>query len=177
MARIASLVYAYASTLVELDTYDRPPVALAVLVVMTVWTVVVSLLLARPRRHPAGLLVADLAVAATALMTGVVAQGREAIDAGSPSITVTLGAIPVVAWAVHDGARGGALAAAVMSAATVAWRGAVTRPTVGSCVLLLLLGTVVGYVVQLARRAETAYAEVVQREAAQAEREIGRAHV
>ncbi len=51
------------------------------------------------------------------------------------------------------------------------WRGDLTRPTLGSCVLLLLTGVVVGYVVALARRAEAAYAQVVQREAAQAERE------
>jgi signal transduction histidine kinase len=42
---------------------------------------------------------------------------------------------------------------------------------VNSLVLLLLLGCVVGYVVQLARRAEVAYAEAVALQAATAERE------
>lgn len=72
---------------------------------------------------------------------------------------------------MHGGAPAGGLAALAMGAATVLWRADLTRATLGSCVLLLLTGVVVGYVVSLARRAETAYAEVVQRQAAQTERE------
>jgi signal transduction histidine kinase len=141
------------------------------LVAMTAWTVVVSLLLERPERRTAGLLALDLALAMGALLLGRVLQGASTIDAGAPSLTLTWGAVPVIAWAVQAGPVGGGAAAVVAGAATVGWRGAVTRPTVGSCVLLLLVGLVVGYVVALARQAESAYAAVVRERAAHAERE------
>lgn len=141
------------------------------LVAASAWTVVVTVLLADARRRTALLLGADLAVAVLLLLAGRLVQRPEGIDAGDPSLTLSWGAVPVVAWAVRSGPVTGGLAALALSAATVAWRGDLTRPALGSCVLLLLTGVVVGYVVALARRAEQAYAEVVQREAAQAERE------
>lgn len=144
---------------------------LVLLGLMTAWTVVVTLLLERPERRTRALLVVDLAVAAAALLSGRWLQGTDVIDAGVPSLTLTWGAVPAIAWAVRGGPLGGGAAALVMSAATVAWRGTLTRPTVGSCVLMLLVAVVVGYVVSLARQAEAAYAAVVQLEAAQAERQ------
>lgn len=170
-ARLASLLYAAVSLLVLLDTYRRPRLALAVLAGMVVWSGALVALLARRRRRTLPLLVADLAVAVALLLAGLLVQDREDIDAGQPTLTLTLGAVPVVAWAVRSGPWGGGCAALVVCAATVAWRQDVDRPTVGSCVLLVMLGVVVGYVVSLGRRAERAYAVVVQREAAQAERE------
>ncbi len=160
-----------ASGLYGLPTFARPGLGLAVLVGMTLWTGVVTALLARPRHRTARVLGADLALAVVFLLSGLLVQGEPRIDAGDPTLTLSWGAVPVVAWAVHAGPVGGGLAAAVVGAATVVWRTEVTRPTVGSCVLLVLLGVTVGYVVRLARRAEAAYAEVVQKEAAQAERE------
>ncbi len=138
---------------------------------MVAWTVVVTALLADPHRRTPGLLAVDLAVAAGLLLAGLLVQERSAIADGEPTLTLSWGAVPVIAWAVLRGPLAGGLAALVMCAATVAWRADVTRPTIGSCVLLLLVGVVVGHVVALARRAEVAYAEAVQREAAQAERE------
>ncbi len=171
MARLASLAYAGTSLLVELPTFRRQGLAVAVLAVMVAWTAAFTGLFARRRFRTLPALTADLAVAVALLMSGLLVQNRHAIDRGQPTLTLTLGAVPVVAWAVRTGPWGGAAAAAAMSAATVAWRQDLTRPTVGSCVLLLMLGVVVGYVVMLASRAEQAYAEVVQRDAARAERE------
>lgn len=141
------------------------------LVAMTAWTVLASLLLERPERRTPGLLALDLALAVGALLLGRVLQGSATVEAGAPSLTLTWGAVPVIAWAVRAGPVGGGAAAVVVGAATIAWRGAVTRPAVGSCVLLLLVGLVVGYVVALARQAESAYAAVVRERAAHAERE------
>ena len=151
--------------------YPRPRLAVAVLALMALWTAVVVPLLADPRRRTPALLAVDLLVAVLMLLAGLLVQSRQGIVDGQPTLTLSWGAVPVVAWAVHRGAPGGAAAAGVMSAATVSWRGDLTRPTVASCVLMLLVGVVVGHVVTLARRAETAYAQVVQREAAQTERE------
>ncbi len=173
VARVACLVYAVATGvfLLQDGAYARPRLAVAVLVLMALWTAVVVALLADPRRRTPVLLGVDLLVAALLLLAGLVVQSRQGIVDGQPPLTLSWGAVPVVAWAVHRGAPGGAAAALAMSAATVAWRGDVTRPTVASCVLMLLVGVVVGHVVTLARRAETAYAQVVHREAAQGERE------
>lgn len=171
MARLASLLYAALSLLVGLHTFRRPGLALALLPVMVVWTAAFILLLSQPRYRTVPVLAADLALAVGLLMAGLLVQDRAAIDHGSPTLTLTLGAVPVVAWAVRRGAAGGGLAALAVCAATITWRQDVDRPTVGSCVLLVMLGVVVGYVVSLGRRAERAYADVVQREAARAERE------
>lgn len=138
---------------------------------MAGWTALVTILLERPERRTPMVLGADLAVAVAALLAGLVVQSQEGIVDGQPSLTLSWGAVPVIAWAVRSGPVAGGLAATAVGAGTVVWRGDLTRPTIGSCVLLLLLGVVVGYVVRLARQAEGAYAEVVQQQAAQAERE------
>jgi len=159
------------SGLVGLDGFSRPRVAALLLAVMAVWTVVVTLLLERPERRTRLLLAVDLALAAGVLLGGLLAQARGDIDGGQPTLTLTWGAVPVMAWAVRSGAWGGLLAGAVMSAATLAWRQDLTRATVGSVVLLLLTGAVVGYVVSLSREAERAYADAVQEQARTAERD------
>ncbi|MCW2777594.1 MAG: ATP-binding region ATPase protein, partial [Frankiales bacterium] len=139
---------------------------------MAVWTAVATALYAAPGRRTPPLLLLDLALAVAALLAGRYLQGVDQVEVAEvPSLTLTWGAVPVVAWAVRRGPVGGGAAAVVLAVATLLWRGDVTRAAVGSCVLLLLVGVVVGYVVSLARQAESAYAAVVQREAAQAERE------
>lgn len=170
-ARVASLVYAVVSGLVELSGFARPGLGLGVLLVMTVWTVVVTVLLERPARRTRWLLSIDLAVAGGALLLGLAVQDRADVLAGQATLTLSWGAVPVLAWAVRSGPAGGGAAAVVLSAATLLWRQELTRPTLGSCVLLLLAGLVVGYVVSLARQAEVAYAAVVQEQARQGERE------
>lgn len=159
------------STLFGLDADLRPRLGVAVLLVMAAWTALTVVLLARERWRTPAVLAADLAVAVACLLSGRLVQGHDRIELGDPSLTLSWGAVPVLAWAVRSGPVGGGVAAAVVSAATVLWRGELTRPTVGSCVLLLLTGVTVGYVVRLARGAEAAYAAVVERDAARAERE------
>ena len=173
MARAASLAYVLASGAWYLHTgaYARPRLAVVVLAVVAGWTVLVTLLLADPARRTAGLLLVDLGLAVGLLLSGRLVQSAAGIAGGDPSLTLSWGAVPVVAWAVRSGPVAGGLAAVAMSTATLLWRGDLTRAALGSCVLLLLTGTVVGYVVALARRAEAAFEAVVAREAAQAERE------
>jgi len=84
---------------------------------------------------------------------------------------VSWAAAPVLAWAVHGGWPAGLTAGAAIGAAAVLERMSLSQATVNSVVLLLLVGAVVGYVVALARDAETAYAQAVEVQAASAERE------
>ena len=134
---------------------------------MGAWTGVAVL-----RSPPApGLLVADLVVAVACQQATVLALSDAQVSAGEPTLTVAWAAAPVAAWAVRTGWVGGGVAGLVVAAGAVVERGGASQATVNSCVLLVLLGTVVGYLVQLAHRAEAAYAEAVRLQAETAERE------
>jgi signal transduction histidine kinase len=167
--RAAAWCYAALSLTVRYDSLARPGLGLAVLAGMALWTVAAPVLYARRRGWP--LLVLDLLLTVAALMSSVLVLSRAAIDAGDPTLTVSWAAAPVLACAVAGGWRAGAAAAVVVGAAAVAERGEIAQGTANSLVLLLLVGLVVGYVVQLARRAETAYAVAVELQATAAERE------
>ena len=169
--RLAALLYAAGSVAVYADTYRRPALGWAVLAAMALWTAVSPVLYARPalRRWP--LLAGDLALTVAALLASVAVLTEARIEAGDPTLTVSWAAAPVLAWAVWAGWAGGAAAAVVVGAAAVLERGGLSQATVNSLVLLLLVGAVVGYVVQLARRAQAAYAQAVALQSAAAERE------
>lgn len=169
--RFAALLYAAASMAVYTDSYLRPRLGWAVLAGMAVWTAAAAYLYSAPTRRGWGLLVADLAVTVAALLSSVLVLSADRIRDGDPTLTVSWAAAPVIAWAVRGGWRAGAVAAVVVGGAAVLERGGTSQATVNSLVLLLLVGTVVGYVVTLARRAEAAYARAVQLQAAAAERE------
>jgi len=169
--RLAALLYAAASMAVYLDTYRRPALGLFVLAGMTAWTGLAAYLYADRRRRRWPLLLADLVLTVTALLLSVAVLEPDLIASGDPTLTVSWAATPVMAWAVWSGWGGGALAAVVVGTAAVVERSSIAQATINSLVLLLLVGAVVGYVVQLARRAETAYAEAVALQAAGAERE------
>lgn len=169
--RVAALLYAAASMAVHLGGYARPRLGLAVLAGMAAWTAAATYFYSDPRRRTWLLLIVDLAVTVAALLSSVLVLDQADILDGASTLTVSWAAAPVMAWAVHAGWPAGTVAAAVVGAGAVLERGGASGQTVNSLVLLLLLGAVVGYVVQLGRRAETAYAQAVHLQAAAAERE------
>jgi signal transduction histidine kinase len=138
---------------------------------MALWTVLATWLYGDAARRRWPLLVADLVVTLAALLSSLAVLSTRAIDAGDPTVTVSWAATPVLAWAIWAGPLGGVVAAVVVAVADVIERGTVTQTTANGIVLLLLAGTVVGYVVQLARRAERALADAVHLQTAAAERE------
>jgi signal transduction histidine kinase len=168
--RFAALLYAAGSMAVFSSTYARPALGWAVLAGMAVWTAGAAGAYAR---RPPGwpLLGLDLTLTVAALLSSVLVLEPDRITGGDPTLTVSWAAAPVLAWAVHAGWRGGAAAAIVVGTGAVLERGGLSQATVNSLVLLLLLGVVVGYVVALARRASSAYAEAVALRSAAAERE------
>lgn len=169
--RLAALLYAAASMAAYADSYARPRLGVAVLAAMAAWTALAGWLYADPRRRRWPLLVADLLLTCAALLSSVLVLEPERITAGDPTLTVSWAAAPVLAWAVWAGWAGGLVAALAVGAAVLLERGGAGQATVNSIVLLVLVGAVVGYVVALARRAEAAYAEAVQVQAAATERE------
>lgn len=169
--RLAALLYAAGSMAAFTSTYARPALGWAVLVGMAVWTAVAALAYSRAELRRWPLLVLDLCLTVSALLSSVLVMTAERISAGDPTVTVSWAAAPVLSWAVWSGWVGGVAAAAVVGAAAVLERGGASQATVNSVVLLLLLGAVVGYVVQLARRAQAQYVEAVALRSAAAERE------
>ncbi|MCU1589204.1 MAG: sensor histidine kinase [Frankiales bacterium] len=138
---------------------------------MVAWTFLATWLYAESRRRSWLLLLADLALTLAALVSSLAVLATASIDAGDPTLTVSWAATPVLAWAVWRGPLAGLVAAVVIGIGDVVERQSLTQATTNGVVLLLLGGGVVGYVVQLARRAEGSLAQAVQREAAAAERE------
>lgn len=169
--RAAALLYAAASMAVFTDTYARPLLGWAVLAAITAWTAAATWLYSDEVRRSPALLLADLTITVGALLSSLLVLQADRIAAGDPTVTVSWAAAPVLAWAVHGGWPAGLVAGAVVGGAAVVEKGDPSQATINSVVLLLLVGAVVGYVVTLARRAETAYAQAVELQAATAERE------
>jgi signal transduction histidine kinase len=165
--RLAALVYALVSIAAHSSGYDDKRAAYVVAGLMVVWTV--ALLVRTP--PPAWLLVADLVVVIGCQQATVLALSQAQVQAGEPTLTVSWAAAPVAAWAVRAGWVGGGLTGLTVAAGAVVERGGASQATINSAVLLVLLGTVVGYLVELARRAEASYAEAVRLQAETAERE------
>ena len=164
--RVASLLYAAASLVAHVRGYAHPLGGVLVLAAMAAWTAVVV-----ARRPSPVLLAGDLAVSVLALLLSLPVLQAAAVERGDPTLTVSWAAAPVLAWAVLSGRWAGLAAGAVVSLAALVERGGVHQATVSSCVLLLLLGGVVGVVVELSRQAEQAQAVAVATQAATAERE------
>jgi signal transduction histidine kinase len=169
--RFAALLYAGGSMIAFSDTYARPALGWAVLAGMAVWTAVTALAYSRPALRRAPLVALDLVLTLAAQLSTIPVMSTERILAGDPTLTLNWAAAPVLVWAVWSGWIGGALAASAVGTGAVLVRGGASQATVNSLVLLLLLGVVVGYVVQLARRAQATYAEAAALHSAAAERE------
>lgn len=164
--RLAALAYALLSIASRLGGYDDDRPALAVAAVMVVWTAVMLLVPPAPTW-----LVLDVLVALGCQQASVLALSSHQISRGDPTLPVTWVAGPLLAWAVCKEWRGGLVVSGILAAGAVIERGGLSQATVNSVVLLVLGGTVVGYLVNIGRRAEQAYAEAVRLAAETAERE------
>ncbi len=164
--RIAALVYALASIATRLGGFHDDAPAVAVAAVMMVWTAVMVLL---PQQRL--WLVLDVGVALACQQASLLALSQHQIDRGEPTLPVTWVAGPVLAWAVRREWVGGLVVSSILAAGAVVERGGLSQATVNSVVLLVLGGTVVGYLVTIGRRAEKAYAEAVRLAAETSERE------
>src|SRR4051794_1369845 len=164
--RIAALAYALLSIVAHYNGYDDRRPAVAVAAIMTVWTAVM-LFLGRSRLW----LVLDVLVALGCQQASLLALSAHQVDRGDPTLPVTWVAGPVVAWAVLGGWVGGLVASSVLAVGGGVERGGLSQATVNSVVLLVIGGTVIGYLVVVGRRAERAYAEAVRLGAENAERE------
>lgn len=164
--RAVTLVYAVVLFADRSALFARPALGWLTLAVMATWTAAWWML---PRSLP--VMVADLVLAcAAAAMTSLV-DTPERIAAGAQTLPVIWPAAAVLAWAVWRGWVGGAAAALAVATVDVLVAGRLTGNTLHNNVLMLLLGTIVGYCANLFRTSHRALRQALAVEAATAERE------
>lgn len=164
--RALTLGYAVVLFATRSDLYARPGLGWVTLAVMAAWTAGWWLLPRRP-----GVLVVDLALACAAAAMTVVVDTPERIAAGAQTLPVIWPAGAVLAWAVWRGWRGGLAAALVLGTVDALAADRLSGNTLHNNVLVLLLGTIVGYSADLFRTSHLALRAALAAEAATAERE------
>jgi signal transduction histidine kinase len=150
------------------EDYDHPAVGWAVMAALVAWTAFAVVAYGAPRRRRprwlAGLLVADLAVAVSAIAISPYVKG-EGMNATLPGFWV-MGV--VLAWAILWRWTGGLAAGVVVSLADLAVRDGWTQKAYGNVFLLVLGGLIVGFLSELLQRT-AAQRDRAERAAAAAE--------
>lgn len=169
--RALGLGYAVILFSLRQDEYRHAVGGWLVLAGMAAWTVAMAAAYRVPSRRRWPVLSLDLAVAVAAVISTRYLDDPVRISHGAQTLPVVWAAAPVLAFAILGGWRGGLIGACAVSIADLLHHAAFTASTANNIVLLLLAGAVVGYVVSLARRGETALAQALVVESATRERE------
>ena len=169
--RVVTLAVAAALIIRDHDNYLHPATGFLMLAVMIVWTPVTIYCYSRGAWRLPWFIAADVAVAAVLVLSTRLVESAARINSGAPTVPDFWAGAPVLACAVAGGPLAGLAGAAVISLADVVERGALSESTFGSAALLLIVGGIGGYLVQLGLRAEDAVASAARHEAAVAERE------
>lgn len=166
--RAVAWIYAVVIAVLDRAEYRYPGGVLAILIAMAAWTLFFALF----RSRPTWLLVADLCLPVAFILLTPVVDVPERIYGGEHTVPALWSSGAVLAWAVWGGMRTGlASACAVAAADVVEIHGRVTAQTLHNIVLLLLLGLIVGYAVEVLRRGRRHLAAAIAVEAATEERE------
>ncbi|WP_257441129.1 MacS family sensor histidine kinase [Nocardioides daeguensis] len=145
------------------DNFDRPVLGWACVAVMVVATAAAVVVYAAPERRVPAVLLGDLALAVALLLATPVAKG-DWFEATIPGYWI-VGAL--LAWAVRYGWRGGTVAAVLLGATDLLTRSQVAEKDWGNVFLILLGGSMVGFVCE-SLKAMAAERDLAQREAAAA---------
>ncbi|GAA3536144.1 histidine kinase [Aeromicrobium flavum] len=159
IVRVVLLLNAVGWNIHRRDNFQHPEAAVACVAVMVLWTFVANVSYGRPRLRTAQLVVVDLALAVVLMLVTPWVKG-EGYRATVPGFWVA-GAL--LAAALRFGWRGGFMAGVVLAVADIVPREELRQSDVGNAFLLILAGTIVGY---LCASLQTMAAE---REAAQRE--------
>ncbi|HYO38189.1 MAG TPA: DUF5931 domain-containing protein [Nocardioidaceae bacterium] len=159
---VLRLVVAGYAVLLQLSRWrelERPVAAWAVVAAIVVWSLAAAWAYDAPRRRGLPLLVADFAVAATALLSTPYVQSDAMLDRHASTMPSFWVVVPVLAWAVMRGWPGGLAAAALMSVLDLSVRTDLTGTNWGNIFLLLLAAGVVGHSTALIIEASEARVE------------------
>nr|WP_278256208.1 DUF5931 domain-containing protein [Nocardioides convexus] len=160
--RVVVLAYTLAVSVYR-NNYDRPALGWACVAVMVVATFAFVVAYAAPERRSPALLGLDLGLAVGLLVITPIAKG-EWFHATVPGYWI-IGAL--LAWAARWGWRGGTVAGAVLGAVDLLLRAEVHEKDWGNVFLLLLGGSMVGFVCESLKEM-AAQRDEAQREAAAA---------
>ena len=167
-----ALLYAVAIAIADRHDYSRPGLAVALLVVMALWSVAaIPLYAGAARGRLTAVLAVDLALACALVLATLAVLPRSRIDAGAATLPGPWAAAAVLAWAVARGSLAGVIAAAAVGAADVIERGGFSQGTAYGVALLMIAGGLAGYVVELSRRVEAATESAARVAAGTEERE------
>lgn len=145
----------------------RPSLAWVLLGLLAVWTVFLVVY----RRRTLALVVLELLLAAGAILATRLVDSDEVIRSGASTVPAFWPAAGVVSAAVLLGRRGGFLAALFIGVVDLVEVRDATPHTINNIVLLLLIGTLIGYAVDLAREGHEKLREALALEARVRERE------
>lgn len=166
VVRVVVLLNAVGLNVYRHASFERPVAAVACVALMAAWTVVVTLLYRHRERRTPALLTVDLLLA-VAMMLATPWVKDEAFRATLPGFWI-IGAL--MAWAVRWGWRGGLAAGTVLAVTDLVLREHVRQSDYGHAFLLVVGGTVFGYMCgalqQMAterERAERAAGEAAER--------------
>jgi signal transduction histidine kinase len=170
--RVLTLLFAAGVVFVHHDSYARPGMAVLVVLLMTVWTAVTTVVYLIPAARRFWFAVLDLVVCCACMAVSLVVLTEEQLTVWAtpllPTIWVT-GA--VAAGALCGGPVAGAVFGAVVSAFNYGVRGFADTDLTRDAVLLIGAGFVLGIAASTSRRAAERLARALRAEAATAERE------
>jgi signal transduction histidine kinase len=169
--RITTLVYAIALTAHNIGSYPHPYAAWAVSGVMVAWSALSILGYERPTLRSWPLLAADVSVTALCVLSTRPVVGTELLAHSTPSLTVTWMACPVLAVAVVKGVRWGIVSAVVIGICDLVIRGVVTQSSVTGAMIMIMAAAAVGYLGNIATRAQEQLRQAAAIEAALSERD------
>ncbi len=124
------------------DNFDRPVLGWACVGAMVVWTVVATFVYAEPQRRTPAVLLVDLGLAVGLLLLSPVVKG-ETFQASIPGFWIVAA---LLAWAARYGWRGGLGAGVLLGGVDLLIRQAPDQNDYGHVFLILLAGTMVGFV-------------------------------
>jgi signal transduction histidine kinase len=168
--RLVVATYAVALNAARWREFEHPVAGWLVVAGIVVWTGVATWAYDAPWRRGLPLLVADLAVAAAALLSTPYVQSDVMQQRNASSMPSFWVMAAVLAWAVLRGWPAGMAVAALVSVLDVSVRQAPTGTTWGNIFLLLLAAGIVGWSTALIREATEARAEAERIAAAVTER-------
>ncbi|MDH6139114.1 MULTISPECIES: MacS family sensor histidine kinase [Kitasatospora] len=169
--RVLALGYALARYGASYRHFAHPVPGWIYLGGLVVWTLATLRAFGSPTRLFWPVLAVDLGIA----VYGVVLSGQidtpQRIAAGSLTLPTIWAAGTVLGCAAKGGWRPAVTAGLVIGAANLLGHGGITGDNVHNCVLLLVAGCAIGYVIELARASEATLTKALKLEAATRERE------